>query len=140
MEPTFSRLHAATCTLAGVLALATAAHATEQQTITNAAAAASATRAPPAVRTMKFTTHHAVSATLTLHRKTAIESGWKPQVRFTGRTDFATCEFDLPKAGQQGQPATTATGTLTCTTPWQLDDNGPGFEAGRKVADGTLRP
>jgi hypothetical protein len=127
----------------GALALATAARATEEKTITNAAPAASATSAPTAVRTMKFTTHHAVPATLTLRRAAPIASGWKPQFRFKGQTEFTTCEFHLPKTGQSVKQGETATGTLICTTPWQLYDNGLAFEAfegGHEVADGTLRP
>ena len=133
-------------TLAGLaacaLALAAAAHATEQEAITNARPA-SAVAPPTAVRTLKFTTHHAVPATLTLRASQPIMDGWKSQFRFAGQTDFHTCAFHLPKTGQRVQPGETATGTLLCTTPWQLYDNGLAFEAfedGRKVADGTLRP
>jgi len=131
------------CALAAALTFAAAAQATEEKTITNAAPAASATSAPTAVRTMKFTTHHAVPATLTLRRATPIESGWKPQFRFKGQTEFTTCEFNLPKTGELVKQGETATGTIVCTTPWQLYDNGlafEAFEAGHKVADGTLRP
>ena len=129
------------CLLLG--ALAATAHATEQKTITNAYGAASAASAPGAVRTLKFTTHHAVPANLTLRKDQPIANGWTPQVRFAGQTTFATCVFNLPKVGQVVRPGETAVGTLTCTTPWQLYDNGLSFEAfegGHKVADGTLRP
>jgi len=133
----------AACALAAALTLTPLAHATEQKAITDAAGAASAASGPTAVRTLKFTTHHAVPATLTLRRDKAIVSGWKLQFRFAGQTDFATCEFNLPKTGQRVQPGETATGTITCTAPWQLYDNGLAFEAfegGRQVAEGTLRP
>ncbi len=131
------------CALAGALALATSASATEQKTISNAAGPASAVSSPGAVRTLKFTTHQAVAATLTLRRDAPAMNGWKPQFRFAGQTDLTTCEFDLPKTGQLLRAGETATGTIVCTTPWQLYDNGLSFEAfenGRKVADGTLRP
>ncbi|MBC7664785.1 MAG: hypothetical protein H7276_13535 [Caulobacter sp.] len=137
-----SFLRRATLASTGALALATAAHATEQQAITNAYPA-SAASAPTAVRTMKFTTHHAVPATLTVRRDGAVTDGWSPQFRFAGQTDPHTCAFHLPKAGQVLQRGETATGTILCTTPWQLYDNGLSFEAfedGKKVADGTLRP
>ena len=124
------------------LVLAAAARATEQETITNARPA-SAVAPAGAVRTMKFTTHHAVPATLNLRRDTPVNDGWKPQFRFAGQTDFHACEFHLPKTGQLVRRGETATGTILCTTPWQLYDNGLSFEAfedGNKVADGTLRP
>jgi hypothetical protein len=130
------------CLAACAFALAGAAQATEQKTMTNAAPA-SAASAPSAVRTMKFTTHHAVPATLTLRRTTAATDGWSPQFRFAGQTDLHTCAFHLPKTGQLLQPGETATGTILCTTPWQLYDNGLAFDAyenGQKVAEGTLRP
>lgn len=136
-------IRSATCALAVTLALMPLAHATQQAAITNAASAASATGPATTARALSFTTHHAVPAKLTLRRDKPIVSGWKAQFRFAGQTDFATCEFNLPKAGQPVQPGDTATGTITCTTPWQLYDNGLSFEAfegGRKVADGTLRP
>ena len=50
------------------------------------------------------------------------------------------CGFDLPKTGQLVQRGETAVGTLVCSTPWQLYDNGLASEGGKKVADGTLRP
>ena len=130
------------CLAACALALAGAAQATEQKTITNAAPA-SAASAPSAVRTMKFTTHHAVPATLTLRRSTPVMDGWSPQFRFAGQSDLHTCAFHLPRSGQLLQPGETATGTLLCTTPWQLYDNGLAFDAfenGQKVGEGTLRP
>ena len=130
------------CMAACALALATAAHATEQATITNAKPA-SAVAPAAAVRTLKFTTHHAVPATLTLRKDAPVSDGWSPQFRFAGQTDLHTCAFHLPKAGQLVQRGETAVGTLLCTTPWQLYDNGLSFEAfedGKKVADGTLRP
>jgi hypothetical protein len=138
MKPISSLACVATC----LLGMANTAHATEQETITNARPA-SAVGPAAAVRTMKFTTHHAVPATLTLRRDTPINDGWKPQFRFAGQTDFHDCVFHLPKSGQLLQRGETATGTLLCTTPWQLYDNGLAFEAfedGKKVADGTLRP
>ncbi len=128
--------------LAGTLALAGAVHATEERAITNARQA-SAVAPATAVRTMKFTTHHAVPATLTLRREAPVTDGWTAQWRFAGQSDVHTCTFHLPGNGQMVQRGETATGTLVCTTPWQLYDNGLGFEAlenGRKVADGTLRP
>ena len=128
----------AACTLV----LGTAARATEQKAITNAHPA-SAASAPTAVRTLKFTTHHAVPVTLTVRKPAAVSDGWSPQFRFAGQTDLHTCAFHLPKTGQVVQGGETAVGTLLCTTPWQLYDNGLSFEAfedGRKVADGTLRP
>jgi len=127
---------------AGVLALAGAAQATEQETITNAHPA-SAVAPAAAVRTMKFTTHHAVPVNLTLRAGAPVSDGWSPQFRFAGQTDLHTCALHLPKTGQLVQPGETAAGTILCTTPWQLYDNGLSFEAfenGRKVADGTLRP
>ena len=124
------------------LALVATAHATEQQVMTNARPA-SAASAPDAVRTQKFTTHHAVPTMLTSRRDAAITDGWQAQFRFSGQTDEHTCTFHLPKSGQLVQRGETATGTLLCTTPWQLYDNGFGFQAfenGQKVAEGTLRP
>ena len=138
MKPLSSFASIAAC----ALALANAAQATEQQAITNAKPA-SAVAPPTAVRTLKFTTHHAVPATLTLRRDTPVTDGWNPQFRFAGQTDLHTCAFHLPKAGQTVKPGETAVGTLLCSTPWQLYDNGLSFEAfesGRKVAEGTLRP
>ena len=138
MKPHLSRA----CLAASTLVLAHAALATEQQVMTNARPA-SAVAPPTAVRTMKFTTHHAVPATLTLRKDMPVADGWSPQLRFAGQTDLHTCAFHLPKAGQVVHPGETATGTLLCTTPWQLYDNGMAFEAferGKKVADGTLRP
>ena len=126
-----------------VLAFAGAAHATEQKAITNAASAASAASAPTANRLLKFDTHHSSQVTLTLRRDAPVMDGWSPQFRFAGQTDLHTCIFHLPKAGQVVQRGETATGTLRCTTPWQLYDNGLAFEAfenGAKVAEGTLRP
>ena len=124
------------------LALAATAHATEQKVITNAHPA-SAVAPAGAVRTMKFTTHHAVPVNLTLRGSAPVADGWSPQFRFAGQTDLHTCALHLPKTGQLVQPGETAGGTILCTTPWQLYDNGLSFEAfenGRKVADGTLRP
>ena len=75
--------------------------------------------------------------------RTPPSDGWSPQLRFAGQTDLHTCVFHLPKSGQRVQRGETATGTILCTTPWQLYDNGLSFEAfedGKKVADGTLRP
>ena len=100
-------------------------------------------RIATAVRTMKFTTHHAVPAVLTLRREAPIADGWSAQFRFAGQTDLHACAFHLAKSGQPVRHGETATGTLLCTTPWQLYDNGLSFEAfenGQKVADGTLRP
>lgn len=130
------------CAAACALALANAAQATEQETITNARPA-SAVAPAGAVRTMKFTTHHAVPATLTLRASAPVSDGWSPQFRFAGQTDLHTCALHLPKSGQLVHRGETATGTILCTTPWQLYDNGLSFEAfedGKKVADGTLRP
>ncbi len=130
------------CGLAGALALATAARATEQTAITNAHPA-SAASAATAVRTMKFTTHQAVPATLTARGDEPVADGWEAQFRFAGQTDEHTCQFHLPKSGQVLRRGETATGTILCKTPWQLYDNGLAFtatQAGRKVADGTLRP
>jgi hypothetical protein len=130
------------CAAACVLALANVAQATEQETITNARPA-SAVAPAAAVRTMKFTTHHAVPVNLTLREHAAVADGWSPQFRFSGQSDTHTCALHLPKTGQLVQPGETASGTILCTTPWQLYDNGLSFEAfenGRKVADGTLRP
>ncbi len=130
------------CAAACALALAGAAQATEQKAITNANPA-SAVGPATANRTLKFTTHNAVPATLTLRQDAPISDGWSPQVRFAGQTDFHVCAFHLPKLGQLVKSGETATGTIVCTTPWQLYDNGLAFEAfvdGRKVADGTLRP
>jgi hypothetical protein len=143
MQPSHSHIRASALVLAAALALVTAARATEQDAITNAAGAASAASAPTAVRTMKFTTHHAVPATLTSRRNAAISDGWKAQFRFAGQTDLHDCVFHLPKSGQLLQRGETAIGTIVCTTPWQLYDNGLAFQAlqsGKKVADGTLRP
>ena len=128
----------AACTLV----LAAAASATEQEAITNAHPA-SAASAPTTVRTLKFTTHHAVPASLTLRQPAPVSDGWTVQFRFAGQTDLHTCAFHLTKASQVVKPGETAVGTLLCTTPWQLYDNGLSFEAfeqGRKVAEGTLRP
>lgn len=133
---------ATACFAACTFAMAAAACATEQAAITNARPA-SAVGPAAAVRTEKFTTHHAVPATLTVRRETAVTDGWKPEFRFAGQTDFHTCAFHLPKSGQVVQSGETATGTILCTTPWQLYDNGLAFEAfenGKKVAEGTLRP
>jgi len=124
------------------LALAATAHATEQKVITNAHPA-SAASAPDAERTLKFTTHHAVPTMLTSRRDVAITDGWQAQFRFAGQTEEHTCTFHLPKSGQLVQRGETATGTILCTTPWQLYDNGLAFdvfESGKKVADGSLRP
>ncbi len=124
------------------LTLAATAHATEEKAITNAHPA-SAASAADAVRTQKFTTHHAVPATLTSRRDAAVGDGWQAQFRFAGQTDEHTCTFHLPKSGQLVQRGETATGTILCTTPWQLYDNGFAFQAfenGQKVAEGTLRP
>jgi hypothetical protein len=125
-----------------VLAVATAAHANEQKAITNARPA-SAASAPDAVRSHKFNTHHRVPASLTSRRDAPITDDWQAQFRFAGQTDEHTCNFHLPKTGQMVQRGDTAIGTIICTTPWQLYDNGLAFEAfenGRKVADGILRP
>ena len=138
MKPIATLAGAAAC----VLALANAAQATEQKTITNANPA-SAVAPAGAVRTMKFTTHHAVPVTLTFLGSAPVADGWSPQFRFAGQTDLHTCALHLPKTGQLVQRGETAVGTLLCTTPWQLYDNGLSFEAfedGKKVAQGTLRP
>ncbi len=143
MKPTPHSMRRLALACAGALAFAPGVHATEQTLITNARGAASAASDPTAVRTMKFTTHQAVPATLTLHRGTPLADGWTAQFRFAGQTDRATCVFHLPKSGQRVQDGETATGTILCKTPWQLYDNGLAFDAfenGRKVAQGTLRP
>ena len=75
---------------------------------------------------------------LSLHRATPVESGWKPQFRFKRQAEFTPCEFHLPKTGQSVKQVGTATGTIVCTTPWQLYDNG--VEGGHEVADETQRP
>ena len=132
----------AACALASALTLAGTAHATEEKTITNAKPA-SAVAPPTAVRTMKFDTRRHVPATLTLRREAPATSGWKAQFRFSGQTDLHDCTFALPKTGQLVQRGEPAVGTIVCTTPWQLYDNGLAFDAfenGHKVADGTLRP
>jgi len=142
MQFLHTSLRLAACALASTLTVGGAAHATEQQAITNAKPA-SGVAPPTAVRTMKFDTRRHVPATLTLRRETPVDSGWKAQYRFAGQTDMHDCSFALPKTGQLVQRGETAVGTITCTTPWQLYDNGLAFEAfenGRKVADGTLRP
>ena len=87
--------------------------------------------------------HHAAPTMLTLRRATPVMDGWKLQFRFAGQSDLHTCAFRLPKSGQLLQSGETATGTLPCTAPWPLHDNGLAFEAfenGQKVAEGTLRP
>jgi hypothetical protein len=131
------------CAFAGAAFLASPlVHATEEKVITNAHPA-SAASAPDAKRTLKMTTHHAVPATLTVRGDQPVANRWKAQFRFAGQTDTHDCEFNLPKLGQVVKPGEQAVGTITCTTPWQLYDNGLAFEAfqgGRKVADGTLRP
>ncbi len=130
------------CAGACALALASAAQATDQKTITNAHPA-SAASAPSANRLLKFNTHHQVPVALTLRGAQPVSSGWRAEYRFAGQTDQHTCTLMLPKTGQTVQPGETATGQIVCTTPWQLYDNGLSFEAfeeGRKVADGTLRP
>ena len=137
-----SLIRLATCALASALAFANAAHATEQAAITNADPA-SAVGPATAVRTMKFDTRRHVPATLTLHRETPAVSGWKAQYRFAGQTDLHECTFELPKTGQLVPRGEATTGTIVCSTPWQLYDNGLAFdvlENGQKVADGTLRP
>ena len=142
MQPTRCFLRLARGTLVGALALAGVAHATEEKAITNARPA-SAVAPATAVRTLKFTTHHAVPATLTLRRDEPVVDGWQPQFRFAGQTELHACAFHLPKTGQLVQRGETAIGTILCTTPWQLYDNGLAFEAfenGHRVADGTLRP
>lgn len=130
------------CAAACALALASAARATDQKTITNANPA-SAASAPTATRLLKFNTHHQVPVALTLRQPAAVSTGWQAQYRFAGQTDLHTCTLMLPKTGQTVRQGETATGQIVCTTPWQLYDNGlafEAFEAGRKVADGTLRP
>src|SRR5206468_415001 len=125
---------------AALLVLATAAQATEQQAITNAHPASAASGAT-AHRTMKFDTHHQVQATLTLRRDTPVTDTWSAQYRFAGQTEMHTCVLHLTKAGQVVKRGETAVGTIQCTTPWQLYDNGLAFETfegDRKVADGTL--
>jgi hypothetical protein len=142
MQPIHPAWRLAAQALASALTLATAAHATEQKMITNALPA-SAVGPPTAVRTLKFDTRRHVPATLTLRRATPVASGWKAQFRFAGQTDQHTCDFELPKTGQLVQRGETAIGTIRCSTPWQLYDNGLAFdvfEDGQKVADGTLRP
>jgi hypothetical protein len=142
MQPTHRPLRLARCAVAGALALSGAAQATEEKTITNAHPA-SAVASATAVRTLKFNTHHAVPLALTLRRDQPVSDGWQAQFRFAGQTRLHTCTFHLPKTGQLVQRGETATGTILCTTPWQLYDNGLAFEAfenGRQVADGTLRP
>ena len=139
-HPTSCRL--AACAMAGALASAAPVHATEERAMTNARPA-SAVAPPTAVRTMKFDTRRHVPARLTLRRETPADSGWKAQYRFAGQTAMHDCSFALPKSGQLVQRGETVVGTISCTTPWQLYDNGLAFEAfenGRKVADGTLRP
>jgi hypothetical protein len=124
------------------LALTGAAHASEEKSITNALPA-SAVAPAKAQRTLKFTTHHAVPATLTLRREAPVADGWQAQFRFAGQAEQHACTFHLPKTGQMVQRGETATGTIVCATPWQLYDNGLAFQAfenGRQVADGTLRP
>jgi hypothetical protein len=128
---------------AGAFLLAGVAHATEQKAITNATGAASAASAPDAHRLLKFDTHKTSQATLTLRGATPVSDGWSAQYRFAGQTDMHTCIFHFPKSDQVVKTGETAVGTIRCTTPWQLYDNGLAFEAfdnGRKVADGTLRP
>jgi hypothetical protein len=130
------------CAAASAFALAGAAQATDQKTITNAQPA-SATSSPTATRLLKFNTHHQVPVTLTLRQSAPVTTGWRAQYRFAGQTDLHTCALQLPKTGQTVQQGETAIGLIVCTTPWQLYDNGLSFEAfenGRKVADGTLRP
>jgi hypothetical protein len=142
MQPTHCLSRLARCVLVVAPVLAGGAHATEEKTITNARPA-SAVAPPDAVRTLKFSTHHAVPVTLTLRRDEPVAVGWQPQFRVAGQTETHACAFHLPKTGQLVQRGETATGTLLCTTPWQLYDNGLAFEAfenGHKVADGTLRP
>jgi hypothetical protein len=136
------RGHAPVALAAAVLLISPLAHATEEKVITNAHPA-SAASAPDAKRTLKMTSHHAVPANLTVRGDKPVANRWQAQFRFAGQTDTHDCEFNLPKLGQVVQPGTSAVGTITCTTPWQLYDNGLAFEAfqsGKKVADGTLRP
>lgn len=142
MKPLTATLAAACCAAAVAVLLPAQASAADPKPITNAAPA-SAASAPEARRTLQFNTRHDVAATLTSHRDAPITNGWKAQVRFGGQTDQHTCEFRTPKASMQVKIGETAVLTVTCTTPWQLYDNGLTFEAfegDRKVADGTLRP
>jgi len=137
MKPLPSIAGLATC----LIALAAAAQ-TSEKVITNSQPA-SAASSPDAVRTQKFNTHHRVPASLTLRGTKPVMEGWSAQYRFAGQTAEHTCTLHLPKKGQVVKPGETALGTIQCSTPWQLYDNGLAFEArqdGRKVADGTLRP
>jgi hypothetical protein len=130
--------HLAAC----ALMFACAVQAAEQKPMTNAMPA-SAVAAPTANRVLQMDTRHPVAATLTLRGIAPIASGWTAQFRFAGQTDLHACVFALPKVGQLVRPGETATGTIQCSTPWQLYDNGLAFDAlqdGRKLADGTLRP
>lgn len=142
MKKTHATLCLPLCAFAMALASSQAAHATDDKVMTNAAPA-SAASGPTARRTLKFDTRHAVPGTLTLAKDTPVADGYKARLRFTGQTELKDCTINLPKVGQQVQPGESAIVTVRCATPWQVYDNGLGFEVfedGRKVGEGTLRP
>jgi len=110
-----------------------------------AASAASAAAPSTAKRTLTFSAKHLVPTQFTLADPghAPVGNSFDFVARFAGQQPTHECALQLPKAGQVVQPGETATGTIKCTSPWAVYDNGLSYEAlenGRKIGGGTLRP
>jgi hypothetical protein len=132
---------------AAALAAAVATPASRAQTelapkpLTNAQPA-SAASAPGQRRQLSFNTRHQVPATITL-ADAMVSDGWEGQFRFAGQTQTHDCRFHTIKAGEHAPAGQPVTGTIVCSTPWQVYDNGLAFQVfagGRLKGSGTIRP
>jgi len=110
-----------------------------------AASAASAAAPSTARRTLEFTAKHLVPTEFTLADPghAPVGNSFDFIARFAGQQPTHACSLQLPKAGQVVKPGESAIGTIKCTSPWAVYDNGLSYEAlenGRKIGGGTLRP
>jgi hypothetical protein len=134
----------ALCAAAVLLVTARAATKESETSMSPAASAASAASPSDANRLQTFRSKHQVPTQFTLAPgHTPVTNGFRFQVRFAGQAQTRECSLGLPKKDQLVQGGDTVVGTLQCTRDWQVYDNGmayQGFEKGRQIAEGTLRP
>jgi len=110
-----------------------------------AASAASAAAPSTARRTLEFRAKHFVPTQFTLadRQHAPVTSTFEFDARFAGQAQVHRCALDLPQAGEVVRPGETANGTIKCSSPWAVYDNGLSYEAledGRRIGGGTIRP
>jgi hypothetical protein len=138
-------LFLAACPAAAVFSLARAAGG--DPAISESAAASAASAAAPSTvrRQLSFRAKHMVPTQFTLAdpNHAPVGTGFRFQTRFAGQAQVRDCVLELPKAGQQVKAGETAVGTIQCSEPWAVYDNGLSYDAmekGAKIGGGLLRP